>query len=603
MRQSIKGKAKLKLMEENVRQKMIDLALSRLSVSELDEVLFLAEAALQESARYQPSPRFLALLKSDQSSTAFKTIGMMVNRAWRALSLATNPVDRAALIRELAMVRENVLIRKLSLTKEGEENLVSVEDGSVTPQPETQVSLENAIIKVYEQSVGRTPVQEEIDIWKNNFGNGLPFHEFLMLMVNGDEAKNRNDSKTILAEKNDGEFVQSAYELLHGRGCSVWEINHWVAMLASGSMQRQDLLAAIFNDAVQLHENSTETVHDGLSCQVMGTSRFVTADDWKTKARGMQKKSAATPDERYTHKFSIKSKPHFLVTAIASLYRGGDFIEQFMDNITSQGIFDDYCELVIVDADSPEHEYETIKRYLAKHKNINYIRMNYRIGIYDAWNVGAKAARGDYLTNTNLDDLRRNDSLERQAAVLDNLPFVDVTYQDLYYTFDPRLSFEEISSFGYETNLPIVTTYNLMQYNSPHNAPMWRKSLHEELGYFNTHYKSAGDYEFWMRCLAAGKCFYKLNDPHVVYYQNPNGLSTRPDTRGVVEAKEIHKTYGRKLVSENLVMPFQKFCREKLPSVNVAMNDEKQDRYAQVQRALRNAARQGKYSAGNGAAQ
>jgi len=229
------------------------------------------------------------------------------------------------------------------------------------------------------------------------------------------------------------------------------------------------------------------------------------------------------------------------------------------------------------------------------------MRMNYRIGIYDAWNVGAKAARGEYLTNVNLDDLRRNDSLERQAAVLDNLPFVDVTYQDLYYTFDPRLSFDEIAAFGHETNLPIITPYNLMRFNSPHNAPMWRKSLHDELGYFNTHYKSAGDYEFWMRCLAAGKCFYKLNDPHVVYYQNPNGLSTRPDTRGVVEAKEIHKTYGRKLVSENLVMPFEQFCSEKLLSVPAALDDGKHDRYAQAQRALRNAARRNKYAAVDGA--
>lgn len=587
-------------MDANVKQKMIELTLSRLSAGELEKMLHLTDMAIRESGKYQANGSFLESLKSDQLSTAFKTIGVMVNRTWRALSMASNPVERAALVKELATIREKTVMRVLTLDAQRGDTAPAAGDVAAATQSAAQMTVENAIVKVYEQTVGRTPGQEEINIWKNNFSNGLPFHEFLLLMSNGDEAKNRKNAKTILAEKSDGEFIQSAYELLHGRGSSVWEINHWAAMLASGSLQRSEMLAAMFHDAVKLYENSTEAVHDGLSCHIMGTSLIASSEDWKKKARAMPKQPAPAPDERYSHKFHIKSEPRFLVTAIASLYRGGDFIEQFMDNITSQNIFDDYCELVIVDADSPENEFETIKRYLSRHKGINYIRMNYRIGIYDAWNVGAKAARGEYLTNTNMDDLRRDDSLERQAAVLDNLPFVDVTYQDLYYTFDPRLSFEEIAAFGYETNLPVVTPYNMMQFNSPHNAPMWRKSLHDELGYFNTQFKSAGDYEFWMRCLAAGKNFYKLNDPHVVYYQNPKGLSTRPDTRGVVEAREIHKTYGRKLVSENMVMPFQQFCSKNLPGVPVALHDAKHDRYAHTQRALRNLARQNKYAAVEG---
>jgi len=69
----------------------------------------------------------------------------------------------------------------------------------------------------------------------------------------------------------------------------------------------------------------------------------------------------------------------------------------------------------------------------------------------------------------------------------------------------------------------------------------------------------------------------------------------------VVEAKEIHKTYGRKLVSENLVMPFEQFCSEKLLGVPAALDDGKHDRYAQAQRALRNAARRNKYAAVDGA--
>ena len=331
---------------------------------------------------------------------------------------------------------------------------------------------------------------------------------------------------------------------------------------------------------------AAEPASDGLSCHVMGRNQKVTLQDWQQRARDLRGTPAgADPVPASQARFHIRQKPGPLVSAIASLYRGGRYIERFMDNITSQSCFRDYCELVIVDADSPENESQVIERFCRQFPNIVYHRVNYRIGIYDAWNVGVKMARGAYCTNTNLDDLRRQDSLELQAATLDNLPFVDVVYQDFLYTFDPDLSVADIARFGYTSDLPIVNAANMMYFNSPHNAPMWRKKLHAELGYFDIFYKSAGDYEFWMRCLAAGKVFYKLNDPHVVYYQNPEGLSTRPGSRGIEEAKHILKTYGRKLVSPNILMSRERFLDEQLNGL--AGQDTSQGRYAAVQRALR----------------
>jgi len=134
-----------------------------------------------------------------------------------------------------------------------------------------------------------------------------------------------------------------------------------------------------------------------------------------------------------------------------------------------------------------------------------------------------------------------------------------------------------------------------MDFNSPHNAPMWRKSLHKEVGYFDTSFKSAGDYDFWMRCLLAGKTFYKLNDAHVVYYQNPEGISTRPDTKGVQEGRRIFKTYARRLVPDNAVMPITEFLAKSafLPQPEECGDDS---RYSMAQRGLRNVAMCTKYA-------
>jgi glycosyltransferase involved in cell wall biosynthesis len=458
--------------------------------------------------------------------------------------------------------------------------------------------MRDGIMRVYQLCVGRTPHQNEIDIWKNNFNNGLQFAEFFSLVNGGLESEKHRKSN--LALLNDGLFIQLAYESILGYGVSARNLDNWAKEIASGRMDRSTVLQSIFKDYASAFavksEAQSQPTHDGLSCHVMGTGQFISVKDWEKKGQEIKTKSQVSRMEPVFHsRFHIKREPMLLVTAIASLYRGGKFIEQFMDNITSQSCFRDYCELVIIDADSPENESKVIERFCEQHKNIVYRRMNHRIGIYDAWNVGVKIARGEYLTNVNLDDLRRHDSLELQAAALDNLPFVDVVYQDFLYTFDLRLSVEEIARFGYKSRLPVIASQNMMEFNSPHNAPMWRKKLHEELGYFDESYKSAGDYEFWMRCLAAKKVFYKLNDPHVVYYQNPEGLSTRPGTRGVEEAKRILKTYGRHLVSENVVMPMDQFVQRIFPISDVP-GRVKKSRYTIVQHALRDAAIKDKYA-------
>ena len=120
------------------------------------------------------------------------------------------------------------------------------------------------------------------------------------------------------------------------------------------------------------------------------------------------------------------------------------------------------------------------------------------------------------------------------------------------YSLDPKLSFEEIESFCFKSSLPIVTPHNMMEFNSPHNAPMWRKSLHDELGFFDASFNSAADWEFWLRCLLKGKQFFKLNRPHVAYYYNPEGLSTRPDVRTVEEIDRIAAVYRDRLISPRL---------------------------------------------------
>ncbi|WP_394692854.1 glycosyltransferase [Hyphobacterium sp.] len=478
------------------------------------------------------------------------------------------------------------------MRKEGSDRLGPNESTSATSQVPTPSEIAENIRYVYRLTVLRDATDEELAIWINNFANGVRFQQFLKLMCESDEAKSKQAEQQLAFEMSDGEFVLALYEIVSARGCNGYELEANRGRLASGAISRTKLLAEFFQGELRnAAARADEMVHDGLSCNIMGTGTFISHDEWFARAKNADELKAARSQLAPSKPFVLTGAANIEITCIASLYKGGDFIERFMENITSQTCFDRYCELVIVDADSDENEAETITRYMKDHPSVRYRRMDSRVGIYEAWNIGVEMARGQYLTNTNLDDVRRRDSIEIQAGTLQALPFVDVVYQDFYYSFDPHLDWEDVAAFGWKSELPIATPHNMMRFNSPHNAPMWRKALHDELGLFDASLQSAGDYEFWLRCFAAGKKFYKVNEPHVVYYQNPNGLSTRSDTRGIVEGKAVTKKYSKSLMSDFFLMPIDDFVAElrsaDIPSSIVASND----RHVIAQSGLRNLAR------------
>ena len=67
---------------------------------------------------------------------------------------------------------------------------------------------------------------------------------------------------------------------------------------------------------------------------------------------------------------------------------------------------------------------------------------------------------------------------------------------------------------------------------------MWKKELHTKHGFFDTKYKSAGDWEFFLRCASAGEKYRKINDILGLYYFNPRGVSTNVENTSWKQEEE-----------------------------------------------------------------
>ncbi len=239
---------------------------------------------------------------------------------------------------------------------------------------------------------------------------------------------------------------------------------------------------------------------------------------------------------------TINRRDKYTLTIVTSLYKGEKYIKNFLENIVNQSIFDE-CELFIVDANSPENEYEIIKQYTNIYPNIRYLRLEEKISIYQAWNIAIKESKSEFITNANVDDLHRLDAFELKIQALRQNPETDVVYSDVYYSYLANVPFNIVAKCGLRTNFVTANKFNLLSYNSPHNAPMWRRSLHDKIGFFDSQYKSCGDYEFWLRAAFSGSLFFKLDEVLVVYYFNPQGMSTNQDSPSKQEDIKVHEIY------------------------------------------------------------
>ncbi len=240
----------------------------------------------------------------------------------------------------------------------------------------------------------------------------------------------------------------------------------------------------------------------------------------------------------------------YKVSALVSLYNAERFIEGCLQDLVEQSIFTQ-TEVIIIDACSPQNERAIVEKFAQQYENIIYHRTQERETLYASWNRAIGMARGEYITNANADDRHAPKAFEILAAELDAHPHVALVYAN------SRVTEEENSTFS---NAPLLgrmvwTSYDHIRllhacYAGPH--PMWRRSVHEELGYFNEAYTIAGDYDMWLR-MSERYPFRHVPKMLGLYLSHEHNLSKRSAERLQQEEKELYDRALQHFFSKNFV--------------------------------------------------
>ncbi|HXG49048.1 MAG TPA: sulfotransferase, partial [Methylomirabilota bacterium] len=248
-----------------------------------------------------------------------------------------------------------------------------------------------------------------------------------------------------------------------------------------------------------------------------------------------------------------------LVSAIVSTYASERFMEGRLRDLLAQTL-GDRLEIIVVDSASPENEGAIVKRFAERHPNIRYLRTEKRETIYQAWNRACRIARGRYLTNANTDDRLRPDALERLARELDEHPEVAVVYGDFFITNSENQEFHRHIRTGYSRK-PDYQPGIMRDGCHMGPQPMWRRSLHDEIGWFDETLVAAGDYDFW--------CRVALKHPlrHVpeflgLYLHNAAGICNGDTRRTEAETAAVRRRYQRHFPKPPPDLPRGVFHRE-----------------------------------------
>jgi glycosyltransferase involved in cell wall biosynthesis len=177
---------------------------------------------------------------------------------------------------------------------------------------------------------------------------------------------------------------------------------------------------------------------------------------------------------------------NMLLSIITINLNNANGLKKTIESVISQG-FNDF-EFIVIDGNSSDESKEVITSFKDK---ITFSVSEGDKGIYDAQNKGIAKANGKYLLFLNSGDVFYNlTTLNSLAPLLKEKSFY---YGDLVL---------ERNGMQEEHKAPANVDMDFML-----NSTFWhpcvfiRSDLFQKFGQYNTEFKIAGDYEFFIRCL------------------------------------------------------------------------------------------------------
>jgi glycosyltransferase involved in cell wall biosynthesis len=155
-------------------------------------------------------------------------------------------------------------------------------------------------------------------------------------------------------------------------------------------------------------------------------------------------------------------------------------------------------------------------------------------GLYDALNKGIRMSTGEIVGLLHADDVFAGDDVLARVAAAFEDPAVDCVFGDVRFVREPDLG-RTVRYYRAAHFRPWMLRFGFMP---PHPSFFARRELFERLGYYETDYRIAADYELLVRFLWRHRVRYRYLDMTTTKMRL-GGMSTRSWRSNLILNREI----------------------------------------------------------------
>lgn len=176
------------------------------------------------------------------------------------------------------------------------------------------------------------------------------------------------------------------------------------------------------------------------------------------------------------------------ISIVLPTYNGQEYIRESIESVLCQSYKD--FELIIIDDCSIDNTNAIVSEYEEQDARVKVIRNEKNLKLPASLNRGFEHARGEYFTWTSDDNLYESTAIEKMCDCLENNQKVGLVYCDYSWIDENGIIIEEKKALEPD---------NLCTVNCVGACFLYRASIAQKIGGYDTNMFLSEDYDYWLR--------------------------------------------------------------------------------------------------------
>ena len=223
-----------------------------------------------------------------------------------------------------------------------------------------------------------------------------------------------------------------------------------------------------------------------------------------------------------------------LISVVMPVYNCQNYVDEAINSVLSQTY--KHFELIIIDDGSKDKTLAKVEKYAKNDKRIRVFVNKENMGIGATLNIGLEHAKGVYIARMDGDDTCAPSRFEKELMYLEKHPEKDLVFTDLTYID------EKGKQFG-KRKYTLQGLHKRIQKESPiaHATVLFKKSILNKTGMYNSAFDGAEDYDLWIRMHLAGIRFGHLAELLYDYRMQPGSTKYRGITKQLKKVIKVKR--------------------------------------------------------------